>query len=230
MFWIHVCGHGAGCSVEYSEWMVWCRWQLECWLVGVGVILYSMMILKCWRLCCSVGAGAWLWRWHVYCSCAWCVWLSGVVLFQVCGCWRLYVGPRWCWHILRWDVLVLCKLVVWFRVGTCECFCRGRLLLLMSCPSHNVLPLAGACLCPLCHCGKVVSRKASSSRWQERRWAIVCGSPQSQSTDWGSSRKPHLLITVFARPTPVRSRLSTRQQSQSSPDPAGKDSATSSPM
>ena len=22
------------------------------------------------------------------------VWLSGVVLFQVCGCWRLYVGPR----------------------------------------------------------------------------------------------------------------------------------------
>ena len=34
----------------------------------------------------------------------------------------------------------------------------------------------------------------------------------------------------FARPIPVRSRLSDRQQSQSSPDPAGKDSATSSPM
>ena len=32
------------------------------------------------------------------------------------------------------------------------------LLLLLSCPSHNVLPLAGACLCPLCHCGQVVSR------------------------------------------------------------------------
>ena len=29
---------------------------------------------------------------------------------------------------------------------------------LLSCPSHNVLPLAGACLCPLCHCGQVVSR------------------------------------------------------------------------
>ena len=125
---------------------------------------------------------------------------------------------------------MLCKLVVWFCVGTCECFCRGRLLPLMLCPSHNVLPLAGACLCPICHCGRVVSRKASSSRWQERRWAIICGSPQPQSTDWGSSRKPHLLITVFTRPTPVRSRLSTRQQSQSSPDPAGKDSATSSPM
>ena len=40
----------------------------------------------------------------------------------------------------------------------------------------------------------------------------------------------HLLITVFERPTPVRSRLSARQQSQSSPDPAGKDSATSSPI
>ena len=31
-------------------------------------------------------------------------------------------------------------------------------LLLLSCPSHNVLPLAGACLCPLCHCGHIVSR------------------------------------------------------------------------
>ena len=29
---------------------------------------------------------------------------------------------------------------------------------------------------------------ASSSRRQERRCAIVCGSPQSQSTDWASSR------------------------------------------
>ena len=72
--------------------------------------------------------------------------------------------------------------------------------------------------------------QASSSRRQERRWAIVCGSPQSQSTDWASSRYPHLLITVFARPTPVRSRLRARQHSQSSPDPAGKDSGTSSPI
>ena len=30
--------------------------------------------------------------------------------------------------------------------------------------------------------------QASSSRRQERRWAIVCGSPQSQFTDWASSR------------------------------------------
>ena len=30
--------------------------------------------------------------------------------------------------------------------------------------------------------------QASSSRWQEMRWAIVSGSPQSQSTDWASSR------------------------------------------
>ena len=30
--------------------------------------------------------------------------------------------------------------------------------------------------------------QASSSRRQQRRWAIACGSPQSQSTDWSSSR------------------------------------------
>ena len=30
--------------------------------------------------------------------------------------------------------------------------------------------------------------QASSSRRQERRWAVVCGSPQSQSTHWASSR------------------------------------------
>ncbi len=70
--------------------------------------------------------------------------------------------------------------------------------------------------------------QVSYSRRQERRWAVVCRSPQSQSTDWASSRQPHLIATVFARPTPVRSRLRAPQQSQSSPDPAGKDSATSS--
>ena len=37
-----------------------------------------------------------------------------------------------------------------------------------------------------------------SSRRQERRWAIVCGSPQSQSTDWAAARYLYLLITVFA--------------------------------
>ena len=29
---------------------------------------------------------------------------------------------------------------------------------LLSCPSHNFLPLAGASLCTLCHCGQVISR------------------------------------------------------------------------
>ena len=32
------------------------------------------------------------------------------------------------------------------------------LLLLLPCPSHTFLSLAGACLCPLSHCGQVVSR------------------------------------------------------------------------
>ena len=31
-------------------------------------------------------------------------------------------------------------------------------LFLLSFPSHNFFPLAGACLSPLCHCGQVVSR------------------------------------------------------------------------
>ena len=69
--------------------------------------------------------------------------------------------------------------------------------------------------------------QVSSSRRQER-WTIVGGSPQSQFTDWASSRLPHLLITVFAWPTPVRIQLRARQKNQSSPDPAGKDSSTSS--
>ena len=45
-----------------------------------------------------------------------------------------------------------------------------------------------------------------------------------------SRNPPTDLITVFARPTPVPSRLRARQQSQTSPDPSGKDSATSSPI
>ena len=44
------------------------------------------------------------------------------------------------------------------------------------------------------------------------------------------SRQPHILITVFARPTPVRSRFRARQQSQSPSDTAGKHPATSSPI
>ena len=52
--------------------------------------------------------------------------------------------------------------------------------------------------------------------------------PRSRSPPNGHHRDSP--ITVFAWPTPVRSRLSDRQHRQSSPDPAGKDSATSSPM
>ena len=35
---------------------------------------------------------------------------------------------------------------------------KSAVLLLLSCPSHNFLPLSGACFCPLCHCGQVVIR------------------------------------------------------------------------
>ena len=40
----------------------------------------------------------------------------------------------------------------------CHFFAANLLSLLLSCLSHNFLPLACACLCPLYHCGQVVSR------------------------------------------------------------------------
>ena len=52
------------------------------------------------------------------------------------------------------------------------------MLLLLSCPSHNVLPLPGTRLSPLC----AVPQGPSSSQ-QQPSWAIACGSPQSQLTD-----------------------------------------------
>ena len=103
-------------------------------------------------------------------------------------------------------------------------------LLLLSCPSHTFSHLRAHAIARSVTVARSSAVQSSSSRRQERRWAIVCGSPQSQSTDWASSRYTHLLITVFARPTPVRSRLRARQQSQCSPDPAVKDSAISSPI
>ena len=51
--------------------------------------------------------------------------------------------------------------------------------------------------------------------------------PRSRNPPTGHRRDS---ITVFARPTAVRSRFRARQQSQSSPDRAGRDSATSSPI
>ena len=42
---------------------------------------------------------------------------------------------------------------------TCSEICLHILdILLLSCPSHNFSPLAGAFPCPFCHCGQVVSR------------------------------------------------------------------------
>ena len=36
--------------------------------------------------------------------------------------------------------------------------CVFNVVLLLSCPSHNFIPLVGTCLCQLSHCGQVVSR------------------------------------------------------------------------
>ena len=55
--------------------------------------------------------------------------------------------------------------------------------------------------------------------------------PRSRNPPTGRRRdSPISSSFFFARPTPVRSRLIARQQGQSSPDPAGKDSAASSPI
>ena len=50
--------------------------------------------------------------------------------------------------------------------------------LLLSCPSHNVFSTSG-----LCGADDVFGEQDSSSSRQQRRWAIVCGSPQSHLTD-----------------------------------------------
>ena len=51
-------------TVEHFEWMVRYRCMAVVMLASLCVMLYSMMILKCWRRSCSVGigvgAGAWL--------------------------------------------------------------------------------------------------------------------------------------------------------------------------
>ena len=51
---------------------------------------------------------------------------------------------------------------------------------------------------------KSSGEQGSSSSRQHMRWAIVCGSPQSQLTDCVLSMMPHLLTVVFQRPFPVR--------------------------
>ena len=71
--------------------------------------------------------------------------------------------------------------------------------------------------------------QGSSSCRQQRRWAIVCGSPQSQLTECVLSTQPHLLIVVLSREIPVRRRFCERQQSHGWSDPAGRDSAASNP-
>ena len=96
--------------------------------------------------------------------------------------------------------------------------------------SHNVLPLAGALLCSLNDSARSSVVQASSSSRQQRRWAIVCSSPQLQFKDWVSSMYPHLLIVLLTRPTPVRRRFRERQQSHAWSDPAGRDSTASNPI
>ena len=68
--------------------------------------------------------------------------------------------------------------------------CKKNMLLLLSCPSHNVLPLPGTRLCPPCYDG-VVYGVAVGHCLPSATVAVVNVAP--------------LLIAVFARPIPVRS-------------------------
>ena len=65
-------------------------------------------------------------------------------------------------------------------------------LLLLSYPSHKLHTMFSHLRAHAFALSVTVARssavQALSSRRQERRWAIVYGSPQSQSTDWASSR------------------------------------------
>ena len=56
-----------------------------------------------------------------------------------------------------------------------------RVLLLLSCPSHIFPHLRAHAFDRFVTVARSSPEQASSSRRQERRWAIVCGSPQSQS-------------------------------------------------
>ena len=58
---------------------------------------------------------------------------------------------------------------------------------LLSCPSHKVLPHAVALSMTMVRSS---GEQGSSSSRQQRRWAIVCGSPQSQLTECVLSMYP----------------------------------------
>ena len=64
----------------------------------------------------------------------------------------------------------------------------GRRMLLLSCPSHHFSHLRAHAIARSVTVARSSTVQTPSGRRQERRWAIVCGSPQSQSTDWASSR------------------------------------------
>ena len=68
-------------------------------------------------------------------------------------------------------------------------FCQQRGILL-SCPLHHFLPLKlrAHAFARSVNVVRSSAVHASSRRRRERRWAIVCGSPHSQSTNWASSR------------------------------------------
>ena len=69
--------------------------------------------------------------------------------------WATMTARRLRTSVTRWSHGSTTTRCVWVEIVVVFVM---RTVLLLSCPSHNFLPVAGACLCPLCHSGQVVSR------------------------------------------------------------------------
>ena len=98
----------------------------------------------------------------------------------------------------------------------------SEFLFSQDCPSHNGLSLPGTRLSSLCYDDEAIRVAFSLSSQQQRRWTIVCGSPQSQLTDCVLS-SPHRCLCT-ANPS-----AQTVQQSHGCLYPAGSDSDASNP-
>ena len=75
-------------------------------------------------------------------------------------------------------------------------------LLLLSCPSHNFFPLAGACLCPLCHYGQFVSRTPRLAG-DRRGGGPSYVAPRSPNHPTGRRRDNPISSSLFSHGPPV---------------------------
>ena len=89
-----------------------------------------------------------------------------VCIFFVVGVWGQLLGGSVLCHWQPFCVCWMSYLRLCIQAGYWGSF-KQPVILLLSCPSHHFFPLAGACHCPLCHCGQVVSR--AKLKWNTNR-------------------------------------------------------------